>query len=202
MKVFYNKIPKDVLNKLPLRSFEGDIKFIENQDDVYEISNLLLKEKILGFDTETKPVFKKGVKHKVDLLQLATSSEAFLFKLDKTGLPKALIKILENEEIIKAGVAIHDDLKALKKIKFFKPGGFVELQTFSDNFVIEDNGLKKLTGNILGFRISKGARLTDWSNDTYTDVQLKYAATDAWVSYEIYKKLTTLNGDYKINMIN
>ncbi len=202
MKVFYNKIPKDVLNKLPLRSFEGDIKFIENQDDVYEISNLLLKEKILGFDTETKPVFKKGVKHKVDLLQLATSSEAFLFKLDKTGLPKALIKILENEEIIKAGVAIHDDLKALKKIKFFKPGGFVELQTFSDNFGIEDNGLKKLTGNILGFRISKGARLTDWSNDTYTDVQLKYAATDAWVSYEIYKKLTTLNGDYKINMIN
>ncbi len=198
MKTFYEKIPKDVLNELPVRSFEGDIFFIETKEQVQEASKFLKQEKILGFDTETRPAFKKGITYSVSLLQLATSDKAFLFKLKKTGMPVCLKEILEDETIIKTGAAVRDDLKALKKIKKFIPGGFVELQTFSDEFGIKDNGLKKLAGNLLGFRISKGARLTDWSKDVYTESQLKYAATDAWVSYEIYKKLLSLNGNYKI----
>ncbi|NPA69048.1 MAG: 3'-5' exonuclease domain-containing protein 2 [Chlorobi bacterium] len=195
----YEKIPDDVINNLPVKHFEGEIYFISDKKSFDEITPWLKNAEILGFDTETKPAFKKGVTHKVALLQLATSDKAFLFKLDKTGLPDVVVKILENKNIIKTGVAIRDDLKALKKIKHFIPGGFVDLQTFSDKFGIADNGLKKLTANLLGFRISKGARLTDWSKKVYTDAQLTYAATDAWVSHEIYLKLLSL--DKNINII-
>jgi len=198
MNEYYEKIPKDILNELPIKSFEGEISFIDNEKKFKRVLPFLKDAEILGFDTETRPALKKGITYDVALLQLAISDKVFLFKLDKLGLPVELIKILEDKNIAKAGVAIRDDLKALKKLGKFTPDGFVELQTFSDNFKIEDNGLKNLSGNLLGFRISKSARLTDWSKDVYTDAQLKYAATDAWVSYEIYLKLLSLNGNFKI----
>ncbi|RLD49653.1 MAG: 3'-5' exonuclease domain-containing protein 2 [Bacteroidetes bacterium] len=198
MNEFYEKIPKDVLNELPIRSFEGDIFFVDNEKDFKKVLPVLKDAGILGFDTETRPAFKKGITYDVALLQLATSDKAFLFKLDKLRLPNQLINILEDKTVIKTGVAIRDDLKALQKLRKFTPGAFVELQTFSDKYKIEDNGLKNLSGNLLGFRISKSAKLTDWSKDVYTEAQLKYAATDAWVSYEIYLKLLSLNGNFKI----
>ncbi|MCF6183655.1 MAG: 3'-5' exonuclease domain-containing protein 2 [Bacteroidales bacterium] len=198
MNTFFEKIPKDIINALPVRSFEGEIYFIQNNEELKRILPFLRNAEVLGFDTETRPAFKKGISYNVSLLQLATSDKAFLFKLKKLGLPEQILQILADEDIIKTGVAIRDDLKALKKIKYFTPAGFVELQTFSDEYGIEDNGLKNLTANLLNFRISKGARLSDWSNDIYTESQLRYAATDAWVSYLIYKKLLSLNGNYKI----
>ena len=198
MNEFYEKIPKDVLNELPIKSFEGDIFFIDNEQDFNKVLPFLKDAEILGFDTETRPAFKKGITYDVALLQLATSEKAFLFKLDKLRLPNQLINILEDKTVIKTGVAIRDDIKALQKLRKFTPGAFVELQTFSDKYRIEDNGLKNLSGNLLGFRISKSAKLTDWSKDVYTEAQLKYAATDAWVSYEIYQKLIALNGNFKL----
>ncbi|MCF6365232.1 MAG: 3'-5' exonuclease domain-containing protein 2 [Bacteroidales bacterium] len=191
---YYNKIPKEILNELPVRSFEGEIYLIDNNKSMHKAIIDLKKQAILGFDTETRPAFKKGVFHKVSLLQLATNNRAYLFRLHETGLPPELSEILSNTNIIKTGVAIKDDIKALQKLNKFSPGAFIELQKYVDGFGIEDNGLKKITGNVLGFRISKGARLTNWDNNTLTDTQLRYAATDAWVSYEIYKKLSGLNG--------
>jgi len=189
---FYKKIPKDILNNLPIKSFTENIYLINNYKDMLLAVNELKNMPILGFDTETKPAFKKGVFHNVALLQLATENKAYIFQLKKIGLPKELANILSDENIIKTGVAIRDDIKALKKLRNFTPKGFIELQKFSDNLGIEDNGLKNLSGNVLGFRISKGARLTNWENDKLTETQLKYAATDAWVSYLIYKQLVDL----------
>lgn len=190
---FYNKIPKEILNNLPIKSFEGDLYLINNYEDMLLAVKELKKTTILGFDTETKPAFKKGVFHKVALLQLSTKDKAYIFQLKKIGLPIELANILSDEKIIKTGVAIRDDIKALKKLQNFTPKGFIELQKYSDEIGIEDNGLKKLSGNILGFRISKGARLTNWENEKLTETQLKYAATDAWVSYLIYYKLSQYN---------
>ncbi len=191
---FYDKIPKEILDELPVRSFEGEIYLIDNRKDLFTAVETLKNQTLLGFDTETRPVFKKGVYHKVSLLQLATEEKAYLFRLNEIGLPKELVNILSDKNIIKTGVAIKDDIKALQKLNKFIPGAFIELQKYVDEFGIEDNGLKKITGNVLGFRISKGARLTNWDNKVLTDTQLKYAATDAWVSYEIYSKLSKLNG--------
>ncbi|MCD4793574.1 MAG: 3'-5' exonuclease domain-containing protein 2 [Bacteroidales bacterium] len=198
MNKFYKKIPKESIIKLPVKSFEGEIYLIDNKRDIPFAIDELKNQTIVGFDTETRPAFKKGEFHNVALLQLATGEKVFLFRLNKIGLPKELASILSDKNIIKTGVAIRDDIKALQKLQRFNPEGFIELQKYVDEFGIEDNSLKKITGNVLGFRISKGARLTNWENNKLSAAQLKYAATDAWVSYEIYNELSKLNGNYQI----
>lgn len=190
MNNLQERISKEEVNKLPLRAFDGKIYTINKSSQLKSVIPLLENQKLLGFDTETRPVFKKHVYREVALLQLSTKDEAFLFRLNKIGLPQELTAILSNPKIIKAGVAIRDDIKELRQRTEFKPGGFVELQTFVNKYGIQDAGLKKLTGNILQFRISKSEQLSNWEKTRLSSKQKKYAATDAWVGYMIYSELT------------
>jgi len=189
---FTNKISKEEIESIPYKFFEGNIVVANNERDTNAICNYLKRQKILGFDTETRPNFKKGQRNRVAILQLSTSNEAFIFQLHKTFLPNSLIEVLSDENIVKAGVAIHDDIKALQKIKPFKPGGFVELQSFVKKFGIEDASLKKLAAIILGIRISKSQQLTNWETDKLEEAQKTYAATDAWVGHQIFSRLNEL----------
>lgn len=182
-------ISNDELAELPLSSFEGIINVIENPEDLKEALKYLMYQSVIGFDTETRPAFKKGQTFPVSLLQLSTSEQAFLFRINKIGLPSGIIKILSSPHILKIGVAIRDDIKILQRIVPFKPAGFIELQDLVKDYGIENFSLKKLSAIVLGFRISKAARLTNWDSQELSEQQLIYGATDAWVSYEIYKQL-------------
>jgi len=188
--MFQESITKEEIEKLPLKAFEGEIIVVDNQSALKDAVAYLKKCKILGFDTETKPSFKRGVSNSVCLLQLSTEDKAFLFRIHKTGLPKSLREILSDPEILKSGVAIRDDIKGLQKIEPFKAGGFIELQTEVVNFGINDMSLKKLAGITMGIRVSKMQRLSNWEAETLSKPQQIYAATDAWVSYMILYYLT------------
>ena len=188
-KTYSENITIEEIKELNLSWFEGEIFLVDNMDKFYQVIPKLKKSKLLGFDTETKPSFKKGRKNKVSLLQLSDDKIACLFRINRIGLPDELAEILSDPEIIKTGVAIHDDLKLLTGIKKFIPEGFIDLQVFVRNYGIECSGLKKLTAIILGFRISKSQQVTDWEAKQLSEPQLIYAATDAWVCHEIYKRL-------------
>jgi ribonuclease D len=187
---FKSSISKEEINRLPLLQFDNDLFLIDHKEQLFPLAPILLNTTVLGFDTETRPSFKKGKINQVALLQLATATQAFLIRVKMTGLPNQLISIFENPAIIKAGVAIRDDIKSLQKIRHFEPKGFIDLQQFTQSYGIEDNSLKKLTAIILNQRISKSERLTNWDNKILTRKQKRYAATDAWVCYEIYTTLT------------
>lgn len=187
--MYKESIDKLELAELPLIQFEGHISLIESKEDYQSAIEYLSKQKILGFDTETKPAFKKGVYNEVALLQLSTEDRAFLFRLNKIGLPNGLKNILENPDIQKIGVAIRDDIKALQKLNDFKPGGFIELQDHVKDFGIQDFSLKKLSAIVLGYRISKSQRITNWEAPDLTEAQQIYAATDAWISHRIFESL-------------
>ncbi|NLV17887.1 MAG: 3'-5' exonuclease domain-containing protein 2 [Bacteroidetes bacterium] len=187
--LYPSNITTDEINSYDLSWFKGEIMVIEELKSFRAVIPLLLREKILGFDTETKPSFRKGMKNKVSLIQLSTDNMACLFRINKLGFPDELADILANPEIIKTGVALHDDIRFLKKLKQFIPDGFIDLQDYVKGFGIESSGLKKLTAIVLGFRISKRQQVTDWEADELTDAQKIYAATDAWVCREIYLKL-------------
>ena len=169
--------------------FKGEIVLVEDLETFYSVLPRLNKTDLLGFDTETKPTFTRGKRHKVSLIQLSTDDLAVLIRINKIGLPEELLRLLSDNTVIKAGVAIHDDIRFLKGVRKFSPDGFIDLQSFVKDFGIESSGLKKLTAIILGFRISKRQQITDWEADKLTEAQQVYAATDAWVCHQIYRKL-------------
>jgi ribonuclease D len=192
---YRENISVEELKDYDLSWFTGKIVVVDSQEKFDGVITKLAKQKILGFDTETRPSFRKGRKNKVSLIQLSTGNLACLFRINKIGIPDQLAEILANPGIVKAGVAIHDDLRFLKNIRKFEPYGFVDLQKFVKEFGIDSSGLKKLSAIILGFRISKRQQVTDWEASELTEAQQIYAATDAWVCYEIYRKL--INGTGK-----
>jgi len=188
-------ISKDELNKLPIRAYDGPIRLINDKDQVADCVKLLSSEKIIGFDTETRPSFERGVSYPPALLQLATKSEVFVFQFHALGGLGVLRSILENPSIIKAGVAISDDIKQLNDCWSFKPKNFIEIGTMAKVLGLKQTGLRSLAGLLLGFRISKKEQRSNWAKPNLSRSQVVYAATDAWVSRELYLHIMNLWAD-------
>lgn len=184
---YKESITKEELEELPLIYFEGEINIYTSKKGVDEAVKYLSKFPFLGFDTETRPSFKKGQINNVALLQLSTNDKAFLFRLNQFDLPNSLLKLLSNPSVVKAGAAIRDDIKTLQENRYFEPGGFVELQDEAKDLGINNFSLKKLSGIVLGGKISKAQQLSNWEAETLSEAQLRYASTDAWISYKIYE---------------
>ena len=187
--MFQPKISKEEVNLLPVEEFSGKIHVIDSSKKLKKAFEILNSQQIVGLDTETKPSFKRGVVHKVSLIQVSTVDECFLFRLNKIGFPEQLAELLSNEKIIKVGLALRDDLNGLFRQQNFKPKGFVDIQNEVRNYGILELSLQKVYAIIFGKKISKSQRLTNWENDVLTPQQQIYAATDAWATLRIYLHL-------------
>jgi len=199
-KIIYNKYEKERISGLPVEEFKGRIVVILTPGETERAVRYLLSQKILGFDTETRPSFKKGHQHKVSLLQVSTEDTCFLFRLNHTGLTDALIDLLEDTTVTKVGLSWHDDLYSLHKLGDFNPGLFIDIQEHVREIGIEDMSLQKLYANLFGKKISKRQQLSNWENDMLNDRQKHYAATDAWACIQLYKELVRLRdtNDYQL----
>ena len=183
-----NKLSKTEINSLPLRYYNGAIRIIQTAEQAKNACAILIKEKVLGFDTETRPAFNKGQSYLPSLLQLAGTKVVYLFQLSQCGLTDKIIFLLSNVNIIKSGVAINQDLTELQQILNFEPAGFVDLGDIAKSKGLPHHGLRGLAAYLLKFRISKSGRTSNWSANQLTKKQIKYAATDAWVGRELYLK--------------
>jgi ribonuclease D len=193
-KIYPERISKQDLLDLPLLHFPGKIHVVNDEVQMELALESISDEAMLGFDTETRPSFKRGEKHQVALLQLSTEDHAFLFQLHDLGLPESIKNLLTDPSVLKIGVAIHDDIKALQEKSEFEPQGFVELAELARRFGIITTGLRNLTGIFLKSRISKRFQLSNWDRKKLDEHQQLYAATDAWVCLEIYQQL--LDSDF------
>jgi ribonuclease D len=180
------RLEKETINELPVIRFHGAIKFAEDTKSFNRLSANLSNQQVLGFDIECKPNFKKGPNNPPALIQLATADQAFLFKLYPVMKLGPLIKILEDPDIVKTGVAIKDDINNLQKIEPFTPGGFEDIATIAQSLKIEQTGLRNLTAIFFKQRLSKSAQLSNWQKRPLSPTQINYAATDAWISRELY----------------
>lgn len=190
--MFRTNISREEINQLDQYYYQGNIHLIDEQNQIKEVFGHISGHSYVGFDTETKPSFVKGDKNKVSLIQIAIPDKVFLLRIHKTGIGNELINFLENEQILKVGVAIHNDAKELQQISNFKPKGFLEIPDLTGQLGIEAKGLRGLAAIILKIRISKGAKITNWEAEQLSKKQLQYAATDAWVCMEMYRKLHEL----------
>ncbi len=182
-------ITNEEINELPLDAFNGEIVVVDDAENLAMAFVEINRHRAVGFDTETKPVFVSGHQNKVALMQIALPEKVFLLRLNHTGIQPEIVHFLENKNIMKAGVALRDDIKALQRLKQFEPQGVVELADLAKKAGLEIEGVKKLTGLLLGFRISKSSQTSNWESPSLNEKQISYAATDAWVCLEIFKKL-------------
>lgn len=202
-RILYNKFDKHAITALPPLKFPGRIIVIQSADETEKAVDYLLSADILGVDTETKPSFKRGENHKVSLLQVSNRDTCFLFRLHRTGMTPAIIRLLEDTTVLKVGLSWHDDIMMLKKRCDFTPGLFVDLQDLVGNIGIEDRSLQKLYANVFGMKISKRQRLTNWESDVLSDGQKLYAATDAWSCINLYEEIMMLKetGDFQLEVV-
>lgn len=182
-------ISKEALAELPQATFGGEIRIIDNPSDLRSAVRYLSRQKLVGFDTETRPSFRKGRTYNVSLVQLSTEECCFLMRIGKTGFCEPLRKFLELESVTKVGLSIKDDFHGLHRLGEFTPGGFVELQDYVHRYGIADASLQKIYAIIFGERISKGQRLTNWEAPELTAAQQHYAALDAWACLRLYRHL-------------
>lgn len=186
-------IPKDAISELPQATFGGHIVVITSPLDCRKALRYLTRQPMVGFDTETRPTFHKGAPHKVSLLQLSTTDECFLIRLNHTGFTPEIKDFFENDKVMKIGLSIKDDIHSLSALGEFTPSNFLELQTYVKAFDIADNSLQKVYAVIFNERISKSQRLTNWEAETLTEAQQAYAALDAFACLRIYNHLRAGN---------
>ena len=189
--MFIESITPKEMEKLDFVSFPGKIYVIDSVGAEFNRAIAYLRsQKIIGFDTETRPCFGPNQpRYGVSLLQLSGPEKAYLFRVKNMGMHRRLCNLLADKRIIKVGAAIHDDIRGLQKLRDFQADGFVDLQKIVADYGIRDKSVKKMTAIILGFRISKTQQLSNWEAETLSEAQCKYAATDAWVCREMYLKL-------------
>lgn len=195
MKVIRNKYDKKEIQNLPRVLFKGRIIVVFTEKDADKAVEYLMKQKLLGFDTETRPTFKKGQTYQVALLQVATQDTCFLFRLNRIGLTDSIIRLLEDRTITKVGLSLQDDLRGLQARHSFETGEFVELQKEVKDIGIEDNSLQKIYANLFGGKIAKNQQLSNWEADILTEAQQRYAATDAWACIQIHQEVEKMKKD-------
>ena len=190
--MFQISISPDEIGRLELASFPGEIHVIDTLGEEFgKAVSYLKQQKIIGFDTETRPTFSPDQRSNgTALLQLSGAEKAFLFRIKQMGgIPRRLCAILANPAIVKVGAAIHDDVHGLQKFVGFQPQNFVDLQKIGWEYGIRDKSVKKMAAIILGFKISKAQQLSNWEAEKLSESQQRYAATDAWVCREMYLRL-------------
>ena len=187
--MFKKEITIDEINNLELKKYSGKVLVIDSKKLIKNSCAEIKKNNIIGIDTETKPSFQKGIKNRVSLIQIATVKNVYLFRINKIEFPDELLGIFSDIKIIKVGIAIHDDVRDLKKIKNFKDKSFVDLNNLAKDFGFISIGAKKLSALVLGIRISKKQQLSNWENELLSTKQIDYAATDSWICREIFLKI-------------
>lgn len=187
--MFEKRITKQEINELPLFKYEGKTVIAATEQQIDKAIFEIEEYDIVGFDTETKPTFKKGQFNHVALVQIAIPDKVYLLRITQTGITTTLARFLSNKNITKIGIALDDDIIALKKRRRFVPGGFLDLNKIAPSLGIENIGARNLSALVLNNRISKNQQISNWENPILTEPQIKYAATDAWICLEIYNKL-------------
>lgn len=186
-------IDKNAIANLPLAQYKGRIVLVTDPESAKKAVKELSREKILGFDTETRPVFNAHTEpYLVSLVQLCGTRAAYLFRLDYCGGVAPLIPLFENKAIVKTGVAVRDDVRHLKQRAPFDDAGFVDSAVYTRKLQIENTGLRALFAYFFGKRISKNAQVSNWAAEKLSDQQIIYAATDAWTSRELFLKMQEL----------
>ena len=189
---FARTISRDDINALPIRRYEGEVRLVAAREEMERAMADFASERIVGFDTETRPSFRAGESHPPALAQVATARAVWIFQLQRIDCSGVLGELLSSQATVKAGVGMSDDLRQLRKSFAFEPHAIVDLGAIARRHKLEKSGVRPLAAMLLGFRIPKGAKTTNWAAQRLSPQQILYAATDAWACRELYLRFQAL----------
>lgn len=194
------KIDKAEVAEMEVATFPGRIIVIQTEQEAEKAVDYLLRFPKVGIDTETRPSFKRGIMHKVALLQVSTYDTCFLFRLNMIGMCPPVVRLLSHPTLVKVGLSLKDDIHMLHQLGEFPGNNFIDLQNIVGQVGIRDMSLQKIYANLFGKKVSKRQRLTNWEADVLDDRQKEYAAIDAWVCLKIYDRIEELkaSGEYEV----
>jgi len=204
--MFAKDITKSEINDLPLLRYEGEVCIVTRQGQLESALEEIMQQEVVGFDTESKPAFRRGVWNPIALLQIAMPKKVFIIRITHTAFDPLIRNFFASDQIQKVGISIRDDLKDLRKTwtlpgnnpEDFQTAAIIDLNDIAHQLEIPHAGVRRLTAIFLGFRVSKSQQTSNWESPELTEAQLRYAATDAWVCLEIYNKLEA--GGYLLNL--
>jgi ribonuclease D len=185
-------ISREELNALPIRRYDGEVRVVSRPHDLEPALADILQETVVGFDTETRPAFRPGESYPPSLAQLATARAVYLFQVSQREIAAEVAQVLSAQQVLKAGVGLADDLKALKKVVEFAEKSVLDLGAVATRHGLKQTGVRNLAGLFLGFRIPKGTKTSNWARAQLTAQQIAYAATDAWACRELYQRFRSL----------
>jgi ribonuclease D len=186
------ELTRDEVNALEIRRYEGEVRLVETAQELEHAAADWREERIVGFDTETRPAFKPGESYPPALAQLATARRVYLLPLLRLDCSGALRGLLASEHSVKAGVGMPDDMRALRKSFEFTEKAVVDLGAVARRHGLKQSGVRYLAALLLGFRIPKGTKTSNWASPRLSPQQIAYAATDAWVCRELYLRFQQL----------
>ena len=186
------RLTREEINALPLASWDGEVKIIRSFAQWRAAETQMRRDGILGFDTETRPTFRKGKMNAPALIQIATAKTVYLTQLGWVPFGAIQANILSDPSIVKVGVGIGDDMRSLANIFPFEAAGVVDLGDVARAHDLPNHGLRSLAASLFGWRISKGSQCSNWSLRQLSPRQIAYAATDAWIGRMIYMRLSEL----------
>lgn len=147
---------------------------------------------MLGFDCEW--VSNQGKRRPVALLQLASHRGlCALIRLCMIyRIPQELYDLLNDDNIIKVGVSPYEDARVLREDYRLKVESTLDLRYMAERAGLEPLGIARLANEVLGLTLDKHwkVRCSDWESPELSDRQIKYAASDAHVAVEMFKKLS------------
>jgi ribonuclease D len=182
-------ISREELASLPIRRYEGEVRLLETAQALEHEAAAIRREGVLGFDTETRPAFRKGESYPASLVQLAGEAVVWIFPLQRLNCSTTLKTIFEQPLVVKAGIGVVDDLRQMKKVFAFEEANVLDIGALARRQGVEQTGLRNLAGIVLGYRIPKGSRTSNWGAARLTRQQIAYAAMDAWAARELYLRL-------------
>lgn len=192
-----NRLEKDYINALPIIKFPGNITVVDTEEKAEAAIKKINRKKVVGFDTESRPSFKKGVTYPISIMQFSNGNDAWIFQLLQTGVTDSMKKLLAGNKVTKIGIGLKSDIQKMASEDIGQLGGYIDLSELASNKGIIQTGARGLTARYMKHRLVKSTRTTNWAAKNLTEKQLVYAATDAWICLHIHPLLLKDNTDYR-----